>query len=131
MYHASYISTTLTSPNGRTASSGLFHAAGSVRVDVYLGWDANDLGNYLASSFHAFYCYAGMIMIYLPGSSASVTAPFVVLTLRTTGQPSLDNGARAEYQFQLGTYNLGTMFSTGLNCPMFCTSASERAYITA
>jgi hypothetical protein len=123
MYHVAYASTTLTSPNGRNASSGLLHAVASVRVDVYLGWDANDLGNYLVSTFHAFYCYAAMKMIYLSGSSASVTAPFVVLTLRTgTGlTASPDNAARGEYNTRMGSINLGTYFSTGEPVHMFRT----------
>ncbi len=72
MYHVAYVSTTLTSPNGRTASSGWRNASNWVRADVYLGWDATDLGSYLARSTHKFYCYAILRMSYLPNSSGSV-----------------------------------------------------------
>jgi len=72
MFHTAYASTTLKSPKARTASSGWRSASNWVRADAYLGWDATDLGTYLATSNHKFYCpYAGMIL--RPNTSGSTT----------------------------------------------------------
>ncbi len=93
MYHTAYVSNTLTSPNGRTASSGWRNAGNWVRADVYLGWDATDLGTYLATSNHKFYCpYAGTVL--RPNTSGSTTVYDFTVTIsaqeilpRETGTP--------------------------------------------
>ena len=70
--HTAYVTTTLRSPNGRVASSGRVGAFNTVQSNVYLLWDANDLGNYTVSSNHEFYCiYMGLA--YLGASSAFIT----------------------------------------------------------
>ncbi len=114
MYHTAHASTTLKSPKGRTASSGWRNAGNWVRADVYLGWDATDLGTYLATSSHKFYCPVVRLMYTLPRSSGSGTAPYVILTLRTSGYVSGDNSGLNRYIYWEGRDTLGTFYFTGV-----------------
>jgi hypothetical protein len=57
MQHVAYVTTTLTSPNGRRVSAnGTTVGPGHSRADVYLLFDQNDLGDYTVSSVHDAYC---------------------------------------------------------------------------
>lgn len=73
--HSAGVSTTITSPNGRSASYGL---SGSTyaRVDVSLPWDWNDMGTYFVNSNHYGYCphYGGSS--FAPTTSAQETAGY-------------------------------------------------------
>ena len=122
MYHVAYVSVTLTSPNGRQAHLDVRSAHNSVREDVYLPFDPNDLGQYELVSMHHAFCNLVMDWIFYELlNQAETTVPYVVLTLRNSGTASADDSARVEYQFQLGTYNLGTFFSTGWSARVFRT----------
>jgi hypothetical protein len=93
-----------------------------VREDVYLPFDANDLGIYDLVSIHDAFCYLAMDWLFFElVSEAETTEPLVVLTLRNSGPVSSDNSARGEYQLQTGTYTLGTFFSTGASPRIFRT----------
>ena len=113
MYHTAYASTTLTSPKGRTTSSGWRNAANWVRADAYLIWDGTDLGSYLARSSHKFYCPVVRLMYTLPRSSGSGTAPSVILSLRTGNDKKVsnDNSRRGNYISEVGTELLGPIYS--------------------
>ena len=50
-----------------------------------------------------------------PVASGPGTVVWVTLSLRTTGSASLDDSARDQYSSRIGTYGLGTLFSTGIN----------------
>jgi hypothetical protein len=54
-------------------------------------------------------------------TQSSTTVPYVVLSLRNSGTVSADNSRRGDYNFELGTYNLGTFFSTGQGIRLFRT----------
>jgi len=64
MYHVAYVSTTLTSPNGRQAHLDVRSAHNSVREDVYLPFDENDLGEYWLESIHDAFCYLANAWIF-------------------------------------------------------------------
>ncbi len=69
--HTAYVTTTLTSPNGRTHSVYWKSATTSVRADVWLLWDPTDEGTYLTSSTHKAYCrYMGWFMYNIHSSSS-------------------------------------------------------------
>jgi len=70
--HTAYVTTTLTSPKGRTISSGWRSATTSVRADVSLSWDATDEGTYLVKSTHKGYCRYICWFIYGVRSSSFV-----------------------------------------------------------
>lgn len=120
MTHTAYVTTTLRSPKGRAAYSGMWAGGDTVRADISLSWDATDLGTYTTTSQHQYYCPLGGL-IPMGESTNYTTVPFVVLSLRNSGEVSSDNSARGEYQFQLGTYNLGTFFSSGATIRIFRT----------
>lgn len=54
--HTAEVSTTLTSPLGRTAPSGTRSARNSIRADVYLAFVDDDVGFYETRSTHDAYC---------------------------------------------------------------------------
>jgi len=54
--HTAYVTTTLRSPNGRTATRAWLSARNSIRADVSLAWDSTDLGTYTTTSTHKAYC---------------------------------------------------------------------------
>lgn len=111
MHHDAYVSTTLKSPKNRTSSSGWRHATTTVRADVSLPWDGTDLGAYVETSSHKFYCYAVLAFLYLSGTSDSTPAPYVAMQLRNTFGTTVsdDDAGRVGYYAYNGTYALGTI----------------------
>lgn len=71
MHHVAYVTTTLTSPEGRIDGPVSASAQNSVRVDVALGFVPSDLGIYLVKSTNKGYCYACNCWILNSGSGAS------------------------------------------------------------
>jgi hypothetical protein len=57
MYHMAYVTTTLTSPVKHRQAYGSGNAQNSVRDDVSLPFDPNDLGTYLVASSSSGFCY--------------------------------------------------------------------------
>jgi hypothetical protein len=122
MQHTAYVTTTLTSPNGRTVSAdGTWIGIGHSRADLYLSYAQNDLGTYTTTSIHSAYCVVMGWFILNRLTQSSTTVPYVVLSLRNSGTVSADNSRRGDYNFELGTYNLGTFFSTGQGIRLFRT----------
>ena len=73
MYHTAYVNATLTSPKGRVANNGIIQATSSVREDLSLPLDPNDLGNYLVTSSHSGFCHMCNCWLFENcGSGASV-----------------------------------------------------------
>lgn len=62
-FHTAYVSTTLRSPTGRTASSGTRSARNSIRADVSLDFSYEE-GDFTVSSTHSGYCLAMGWFIY-------------------------------------------------------------------
>jgi hypothetical protein len=113
MYHVAYVSVTLTSPNGRQAHLDVHSAHNSVREDVYLPFDPNDLGQYELVSMHHAFCNLVMDWIFYELlNEAETTVPYVTLQLRNSGSVSTDNHARDAYNQWNGTTALGTYKST-------------------
>ena len=115
MHHTAYVSTSLRSPKARNSSSGWRNATSTVRADVSLLWDSTDLGSYLETSNHKYYCDAAMRFFVLANTTGSTTVPYVVLSLRTSGLVFLDNSGLSEYQREEGTNSLGVFYFTGIS----------------
>ena len=113
MQHTAYVTTTLTSPNGRTVSAdGTWIGMGHSRADLYLSYAQNDLGTYTTTSIHSAYCVVMGWFILNHLTQSSTTVPYVVLTLRNSGSVSADNHALNAYNQFNGTTALGTYHST-------------------
>ncbi len=109
-YHTARITTWLSSPGWRRYVSGGGSAYNFKRADLSLPFDANDLGQYTASSTHDATCtYMGVIINAAP-SVARTTVPYVVLSLVTTGVIPADNVGRTAFNTALGTTSLGTRY---------------------
>jgi hypothetical protein len=79
MTHDAYVKTTLTSPKGRTASTGYGNykwGVNTVRADLSLSFDATDLGTYTVQSFHRVHCIVMGWVLYDAPSSSSVYPPW-------------------------------------------------------
>jgi hypothetical protein len=77
MYHVAYVTTTLTSPVKHRQASHQGNAQNSVRADVSLPFDPNDLGTYIDSSLSSGYCYTCCCYMFQNcGSGASATEPW-------------------------------------------------------
>lgn len=74
MWHTAYVTSNLRSPNGRVANSGQWSGDNWVRADVGLPWLNDDLGTYLATGDHRYFCYYIQAMILLAASFGSTQA---------------------------------------------------------
>jgi len=95
-----------------TVSAGLVHGANVGSLDI-LANDPNEPD-------YTHTCYGGNPDGYCPlGTGVSSQSPgtvvWVTLSLRATGTASTDDAARDQYSSSIGTYGLGTIFSTGVN----------------
>jgi hypothetical protein len=76
MYHMAYVTTTLTSPVKQRQAYLYRSAQNSVRADVSLPFDPDDLGTYLVESFNSGYCYVIMGLILNSWSQGSLAVPY-------------------------------------------------------
>jgi len=122
MTHDAYVNTTLTSPKGRTASTGYYKwGINTVRSDVSLPYDRTDLGTYNVQSFHRVYCIVMKWVLYDVVSASTAffcdiptgetissggwdtTEPAVHLWMQTLQPQTRLFGGRSVQEFATGT----------------------------
>jgi hypothetical protein len=64
VYHEAFVSVTLSSPNGRQDSLDTQSDQNTVREDVSLAFDENDLGDYFTDGTHSAYCDFGEAWLF-------------------------------------------------------------------
>jgi hypothetical protein len=109
-YHMAQVSTTLRSPNGRTASLNSGWASNIARADVVITWDGTDLGTYFTTSVHNANCYVMGCIVNNAPSSASAGSPNLncgTFTRGQTGSCSLGNlpagASTSDWKFTSGS----------------------------
>ena len=114
--HTYWVQTNLRSPAGRTASatSNSSNAwAVNIRIETYLLWDQNDVGDYLVNSSHYYRCpYMGGYVIS-NGSSKGFKVGASTVVFRHTGVQ--DSYGRCEYRLIE-------------NCNVLCTGSGRASH---
>ena len=114
MYHDAYVTATLRSPKGRTASSNR-EARSTVRADLYLSWDPTDMGWYDEEAEHQYFCWIAMLMFALGETLSRAPLPFVTFSLVNNGPISNDNFGRTLFGIWNGSTDLGTRYYSGID----------------
>ncbi len=118
--HTAYVTTTLRSPNGRTATRAWVSALNSIRADVSLAWDSTDLGNYISTSTHKAYCTQMGWFINGTTSTANCNVCPVPTNFRETGwSEPYDGVLRFTYAWD-----------SSIGTPAELTACTEGEYVT-